>query len=144
MELLERDGFLSTLDEYATEAARGSGRFVLVAGEAGMGKSTLIDTFRKEHEPAFRWQVGACDGGFTPRPLGPLYDIAVAEGNGLLDLLHGPVDRNQLFAEHLDGLANSQPTAVVVEDLHWADEATLDWLAYLARRIPRLRRGASR
>ena len=136
MELLEREAFLSTLDEYATEATQGSGRFVLVAGEAGIGKSTLVDAFRTRHGSSFRWQLGACDGGFTPRPLGPLYDIAVADGNGLLDLLHGPVDRNQLFTAHLEGLATAPgPCAVVVEDIHWADEATLDWLTYLARRI---------
>ena len=136
MELLEREGFLATLDEYATQATAGQGRFVLVAGEAGIGKSTLLDTFRKEHESAFRWQLGACDGGFVPRPLGPLYDIAVAGGDGLLELLHGRVDRNRLFTAHLDGLsASPTPTAVVVEDLHFADEATLDWLAYLARRL---------
>jgi DNA-binding CsgD family transcriptional regulator/tetratricopeptide (TPR) repeat protein len=136
VELLERDSCLDTLSEYAADASRGHGRFVLVAGEAGIGKSTLLEVFRSGAGQDFRWQVGACDGGFTPRPLGPLYDIAVSEGNGLLDLLHGRVDRNQLFSAHLDALASTDPpTAVLVEDLHWADEATLDWLTYLARRL---------
>lgn len=139
VELLERDSFLATLVEYSAQAAAGQGRFVLVAGEAGIGKTTLVEAFR-ETTDGFRWQLGACDGGFTPRPLGPLYDIAAAEGNGLLDLLDGPVDRNRLFTAHLEQLvATSLPTAVLVEDLHWADEATLDWLTYLARRLAQRR-----
>jgi DNA-binding CsgD family transcriptional regulator/tetratricopeptide (TPR) repeat protein len=136
---LEREGFLTTLDEYATQATAGQGRFVLVAGEAGIGKSTLVDAFHAGPGSRLHWQEGACDGGFTPRPLGPLYDIAAAEGNGLLALMHDRADRNQLFSAHLDALSTAScATAVVVEDLHWADEATLDWLTYLARRLASL------
>jgi DNA-binding CsgD family transcriptional regulator/tetratricopeptide (TPR) repeat protein len=139
VELLERDSFLATLAEYSAQAAAGSGRFVLVAGEAGIGKSTLVDAFHAGAGSELHWQEGGCDGGFTPRPLGPLYDIAAAEGNGLLALLHDRVDRNQLFSAHLEGLSSAySATAVVVEDLHWADEATLDWLTYLARRLASL------
>lgn len=135
MTLLERGYFLDTLGEYAAQAAAGQGRFVLVAGEAGIGKTSLVEAFRAA-QPGVDWQVGACDGGFTPRPLGPLYDIAAAHGGGLLSLFRSGADRNQLFTAHLDQLrASTAPTTVVVEDLHWADEATLDWLAYLARRL---------
>jgi DNA-binding CsgD family transcriptional regulator/tetratricopeptide (TPR) repeat protein len=135
VELLERGHFLRTLDEYANDAASGSGRFVLVAGEAGIGKTSLVEAFREDH-PELRWWWGACDGSFTPRPLGPLYEIAVEIGGRLVELCAADVDRRELFAVFLNELnAADQPTVVVVEDLHWADDATLDWLRYLSRRI---------
>jgi DNA-binding CsgD family transcriptional regulator len=139
VELLERGHFLRTLDEYANDAASGSGRFVLVAGEAGVGKTSLVEAFREDH-PELRWWWGACDGSFTPRPLGPLYEIAVEVGGRLVELCAADVDRRELFAVFLDELnAASRPTVVVVEDLHWADDATLDWLRYLSRRIAKSR-----
>ena len=47
-------------------------------------------------------------------------------------------DRNELFAAFLDKLGEGGPVGVVVEDLHWADEATLDWLSHLSRRLSAL------
>lgn len=139
VELLERATFLDALDEYAAESAAGNGRFVTVTGEAGIGKTALLEAFREAH-PELRWWSGACDGTFTPQPLGPLYEIAAANGGRLHALCREDVDRRQLFTEVLADLEGAeQPTAVVVEDLHWADEATLDWLLFLARRIPRTR-----
>jgi DNA-binding CsgD family transcriptional regulator len=135
VELLERATFLETLGEYADEAVRGQGRLVLVAGEAGIGKTALLDAFATQR-PDLRWLRGACDGGFTPRPLGPLFEIATADGDGLLEQFRSGADRNTLFATSLERLGTAGgPTAVVVEDVHWADEATLDWLGYLARRL---------
>ena len=138
VELLERATFLQTLGEYADDAVRGQGRLVLVAGEAGIGKTALLDAFAAQR-PDLRWLRGRCDGGFTPRPLGPLFEIAMADGDGLLDQFRSGADRNTLFATSLQRLGTpGRPTAVVVEDLHWADEATLDWLGYLARRLTSL------
>ena len=134
MELLEREPFLDALGDYATEAGSGHGRLVVVTGEAGIGKTTLIDAFRAAH-PELRWLWGACDGGFTPRPLGPLYDIASVSGGRLRELCSADTDRNELFAAFIDLLAQAGPVGVVFEDIHWADEATLDWLSYLSRRL---------
>lgn len=133
MELLERGSFLEALDGYADEAADGHGRLVLVTGEAGIGKTSLVDAFRAAR-PTLTWYWGACDGGFTPRPLGPLHDIATGVGGRLRDLCRADADRNELFAEFLATLGTAQ-VGVVVEDLHWADEATLDWIAHLSRRL---------
>ncbi len=135
--LLEREAFLDALAEYATDAASGNGRFVIVTGEAGIGKTSLVDAFRVAR-PDLRWLWGACDGSFTPRPLGPLHEIAGQVGGRLRTLASEDGDRRELFADFLADLAES-PTAtgVVVEDLHWADEATLDWLSHLARRVER-------
>ena len=138
MELLERGRFLQTLGEYADDAVRGQGRLVLVAGEAGIGKTALLEAFAAQRTD-LRWLRGGCDGGFTPRPLGPLFEIAMADGDGLLDQFRSGADRNTLFATSLERLGtHGRPTAVVVEDVHWADEATLDWLGYLARRLTSL------
>jgi DNA-binding CsgD family transcriptional regulator/tetratricopeptide (TPR) repeat protein len=134
MELLEREPFLDALGDYAADAGSGNGRLVVVTGEAGIGKTSLIDTFRAAR-PDIRWLWGACDGGFTPRPLGPLYDIAAAAGGKLRELCAPDADRNELFAAFADLLAEGGPIGVVVEDLHWADEATLDWLSHVSRRL---------
>lgn len=139
MELLERERFLEALTEYAAEAVDGHGRFVMVTGEHGIGKTSLIDTFRELHGE-LRWLWGACDGSFTPHPLAPLYEIAQDIGGPLLELCRSDADRRAIFAAFLDELESSdQPTAVVVEDLHWSDESTLDWLLHLARRIGKTR-----
>jgi DNA-binding CsgD family transcriptional regulator/tetratricopeptide (TPR) repeat protein len=134
MELLEREPFLDALGDYAADAASGNGRLVLVSGEAGIGKTSLVDAFRASR-PDIRWLWGACDGGFTPRPLGPLYDIAAAAGGRLRDVCAPDADRNELFAAFAQVLGEGGPIGVVVEDLHWADEATLDWLSHISRRL---------
>src|SRR5258707_14449061 len=82
MELLGRAGFLRTLAEYAAEARRGDGRLVLVSGEAGMGKTVLVEEFQ-QRLPGARWLWGGCDGLLTPRPLGPLFDISGPLGGGV-------------------------------------------------------------
>jgi DNA-binding CsgD family transcriptional regulator/tetratricopeptide (TPR) repeat protein len=137
MELLEREPFLDALGDYATDAGSGNGRLVVVTGEAGIGKTSLVDAFRARR-PDIRWFWGACDGGFTPRPLGPLYDIAGAAGGRLRELCTPETDRNELFSAFAELLAEDGPTGVVLEDIHWADEATLDWLNHVSRRLPGL------
>lgn len=139
MELLERGLFLDALDGYATEAASGNGRLVVVTGDAGIGKTALVDAFRLSRSD-LRWHWGACDGGFTPRPLGPLHDIACEVGGRLRDLCTADADRNELFAEFAATLRGdgTDVSGVVVEDVHWADEASLDWLTHLSRRISRI------
>jgi DNA-binding CsgD family transcriptional regulator/tetratricopeptide (TPR) repeat protein len=132
--LLEREVFMDALAEYAHDAASGNGRLVVVTGEAGIGKTSLIDAFRARR-PDIRWLWGACDGGFTPRPLGPLYDIAAAAGGRLRELCTPETDRNELFSAFAELLAEDGPTGVVLEDIHWADEATLDWLSHVSRRL---------
>ena len=84
--------------------------------------------------PNARWSWSMCDGLFTPRPLGPLFDLADQFGGTLLERCRAGADREELFSALLCQV--SAPEAldvVVVEDIHWADEATLDLLRYLSR-----------
>ena len=133
--LLEREAQLAALASYAGEARKAQGRLVLVAGEAGVGKSALVEQLQR-NLPRAGWYWGACDGLFTPRPLGPLFDIAAKLGGELLDLCRADAPREALFGALLRQV--SEPDAlhiVVVEDIHWADEATIDLLRFLGRRI---------
>ena len=68
MRLLEREGPLAALASAAADARKGEARVVLVSGEAGGGKSALLEEFAASRSDA-RWYWGACDGLFTPRPL---------------------------------------------------------------------------
>jgi DNA-binding CsgD family transcriptional regulator/tetratricopeptide (TPR) repeat protein len=141
MALLEREEPLASLAACADEARLGHGRLVLVAGEAGVGKSALIEEFTVGLTGA-RCYLGACDGLFTPRPLGAFLDIAGQFGGKLAELAgrcDAPTAREELFGllpGELSDLGKAGGVcAVVVEDIHWADEATLDLLRFVARRI---------
>jgi predicted ATPase len=138
MELLERTPFLDTLAEYAGEARRGDGRLVLVSGESGMGKTVLLEAFQ-QRLPGARWLWGGCDGLLTPRPLGPLFDISPQLGGGFADLCDGGAPRDRLFTGFLTELGPPAAfTVAVIEDVHWADEATIDLLSFLGRRLGRV------
>ncbi len=135
MRVLERQTQLDALTEYAVEAREGHGRLVLVAGEAGIGKSTLVDRLRATR-PDARWLAGACDGLTTPRPLAPLLDVAADIGGELSGQLAAGVPTTELFATVLRVLDEPGAlTVLVIEDLHFADEATLDLVRFLGRRV---------
>ena len=134
-DLLERGAPLAALRDALGEAAS-AGRVVLVGGEAGVGKSSLVRALVAEAGDRARVLVGACDPLLTPRALGPLHDVARETGGPLAALLADGVPRERVFGALLDELGRpGPPTAVVVEDAHWADDATLDLLLFLARRI---------
>ena len=122
--LLERADDLAALHRALDGVvATSRGALVLVAGEAGIGKTALVRAFCAGVES--RVLTGACDALHTPRPLGPLLDI-LGEHEG------------DPYTALADELRRRSPTVVVLEDLHWADEATLDLVRVLARRIETL------
>ncbi len=133
MELLERSYFLEKLLSLANACTQGSGHVVLISGEAGIGKTSLVQRFT-EQISGMRVLRGACDALFTPRPLGPLHDIARDTGGKLRQLLEAEASRSSIFSACIDELAN-QTSILIFEDVHWADEATLDLIKYLGRRI---------
>jgi hypothetical protein len=123
MELLERERCLADLAEWlATVAVRG-GCIALIGGEAGIGKTAVLQEFSSRQRVA-RVLWGACDALFTPRPLAPLHDMARQTQGALLAAINSAANRDVIFAAALDELERAQ-TLVVFEDMHWADEATL-------------------
>jgi DNA-binding CsgD family transcriptional regulator len=137
MHLLERDAYLGDLAKWLGTAVERAGCVVLLAGEAGIGKTALLREFaQQQHEARVLW--GACDALFTPRPLGPLHDIASQTHGELLEAINAPGNPAALFAAALTELRREK-TLLVFEDMHWADEATLDLLTFLGRRIDRTR-----
>ena len=139
MDILERDHCFDQLSGFLRLATTGNGRTVLISGEAGIGKTALVEQFVSQHGSEVRRLWGACEALFTPRPLGPLYDIAAQTHGGLSRLITRNAERQALFSAFLDELQKSSiPTIVVFEDVHWADEATLDLIKFVGRRISHL------
>lgn len=132
MDLLERSEPLKVLEERVEELRRsGRGRLVLVSGEAGVGKTSLVRELQAR-QPSLPAVEGACETLFTPRPLGPWVDVAAALGGSLTTVVQAGPSPTDLVAAL--GAALRRPHLIVLEDLHWADEATLDVLRLLGRR----------
>ena len=139
MTLLERDEPLSLLSR-ALDGAREGGRLVAICGEAGIGKSSLLQAFAERHQPAATFLWGGCEALGTPRPLGPLVDMAPQLGGASADLLARGAPRHEVFSAFVGDLADHPGVvSAIFEDVHWADEATLDLLKYVGRRIHRTR-----
>jgi DNA-binding CsgD family transcriptional regulator len=137
-ELLERQQALGALRAAQQDAARGNGRVALVSGEAGIGKTSLVRAFT-ESPGGVRILWGGCEALFSPRPLGPLYDIAPELSPNISGLLGHDGRRGELFAALRDELCVREPTILVIEDAHWADAATLDFVKFIGRRVAQSR-----
>lgn len=138
MKLLERERLLDQLADLLAEAERGKGRLVLVAGEAGIGKTALVDTFCRGRAGPTPLLWGCCDAVVPARPFAPLGDIAEADGT-LQRALHA-ADRDRVFEAFL-ALArrlSASKGIIVFDDLHWADDATFDLLRVVGRRLREL------
>lgn len=135
--LLDREQCLADLDRWAFTTA-GGGCIALVHGEVGIGKTALVREFTRR-SPQRRVLWGSCDDLFTPRLLAPLHDIASQSKGTLFDAINAGANRDVIFNVVLDDLEHGTPATVVFEDMHWADEATLDLLKFLGRRIARTR-----
>jgi len=112
VELLEREQLLAQLD-----ALRGEGgRLVFVGGEAGVGKTALVRAFAQGAGGVLR---GSCENLAAPTPLGPFLDVGLE-----------PAEPRTIAAAAL-----ARGGVLVLEDVHWADGASLDVLRVLGRRI---------
>ena len=139
MGLLERDTYLDDLTGCLEAAAAGQGGSVLILGEAGIGKTSLLRQFVQQQKIAKRVLWGGCEALFTPHPLAPLYDIARQIGGEFPAALAEASGRDVVFNLAIDELSRGpQPTILIIEDAHWADDATLDLIKFLGRRLHRL------
>ena len=140
MELMERDGFLTALGSEFEDVSGGEGHSIFVSGEAGIGKTSLIKAFCNEVKNRSNIYQGICDALFTPRPLAPLYDVLLQLGRTIPEGNIDITNRTAFFTNFLQELNDrNKVTVVVFEDIHWADEATLDFIKFLARRITQLK-----
>jgi DNA-binding CsgD family transcriptional regulator len=162
--MLEREAELATLEALLAAARDGDGRLVVVEGSAGIGKTRLLAATRKLAElgefEVLTARGGELEGEFAFGIVRQLFEapLAAATAEERDELLSGaaglsaslltsaPTSSSGDGAESsfamLHGLywlaanfASRKPTLLVVDDLHWADEPSLRWLAYLAHRI---------
>ena len=133
--LLERDAALAALSAAVASAEQRRGCIALVTGEAGIGKSSLIHTWLESQGTDARVLVGWCDDFLTSRPFGPLHDVGRTVGGELAEVLRSGDVGGVLDAVLTELAYPLAPTIIVLEDMHWADEATLDVVRYVGRRI---------
>jgi len=140
--LLERESVLAELARSARQVSRGAGRMVLLRGEAGVGKTAVIRRFTAGLRKPVRVLWGWCDPQSAPRPLGPLVDmLAGLAGDAVasqLDVAIQAGDTEAIYTRIPRLFGRSAAWVWVIEDVHWADGATLDLLRFLARRIESL------
>ena len=138
--LIEREGPLRQLRNASQRASGGQGSVVVLGGEAGIGKTSLLQEFAHQPQTELRVFWGGCEALFTPRPLGPLHDMAKAIDPVLAQMLEQGASQDRLFPAVLHALQSLRETGILIfEDMHWADHATLDLIKYLGRRAPLLR-----
>jgi len=134
--LIERDDALASFNIMRERLEHGLGGIILLGGEAGIGKTSLMAACLEQHQQNYRWIWGGCDALFTPRVLGPIYDIAGLLGCDIDLLLSQENGRARLFSALLLALQSSEkPVILVCEDFHWADHASLDLVKFLGRRV---------
>jgi predicted ATPase len=131
--LLEREAELDQLNKLFEQAGEGRGHVVLIRGEAGMGKTSLVREFMTSVEGRSHLLVGACDDLLAQRPLAAIRDMSLQEPELATALEAGT---SSVYATVMTLLGRAlRPTLMVIEDVHWADDATLDLIRHVGRRI---------
>lgn len=134
-DLLERDQPLDRIAELLEAAQAGDGSLLLITGEAGAGKTSIVRRVARDWSDRAIILEGACDPLTTPRPLGPLLDFAASGIAGLEDLGNA-VTASAMFGVILERLQKRlRPVLMIIEDAHWADDGTLDFLRFIGRRV---------
>ena len=133
--LLERETAITQFTDAANRLPEPGG-ILLLSGEAGIGKTTLLEAVHDKLSASFPVLLSGCDHLFTPRPYGPLHDFADELSPTLIPLLENGAPPTQIFSAFYKALESlKRPTILVIEDAHWADHATIDLLKYISRRI---------
>lgn len=136
MHLLERETQLAQLTKGYDHALHGQGRLLLIHGEAGAGKTTLVEQFLAALPARTMRLVAGCESLSTARPFGPLIDLAEALPSVIASAVREAGRSDALFSDVLAYLRRPpNPKVLVIEDLHWADAGTLDLVRYIGRRF---------
>ncbi|MEX2424297.1 MAG: AAA family ATPase [Acidimicrobiia bacterium] len=131
--LIERDEHLQALGDAISESSD-AGCVVLVSGEAGFGKTSLLDTALEILDHRFRVLITACEPIGIPVAFAPLYDLLDELPDDVRRDLRSGAGRPAVNAGMLDLVKNDR-LVIVFEDMHWGDEATMGLIRYLGRRI---------
>jgi DNA-binding CsgD family transcriptional regulator len=134
--LTERDRELNELTARADQARAGRGGVVVVCGESGAGKTAFVETFLERWPEDERVLWAACDPLATPRPLGPIYDLAEQLEPDIRKVVRVSNYPYEIHSAVFEELA-TRPSVLFIDDLHWADQATVDMLRFVLRRIRR-------
>lgn len=139
--LLERQAPLEQLDRARARSQSEGGQTVLISGQAGIGKTSLIEAFLATLPGNTGVYRGGCEALFAARPLGPLFDVAEQLGGEFAASLESDADNHKLYSAFLSLIEAPElhGAVFVIEDIHWADNATMDFLKYIGRRISRSR-----
>ncbi|WP_339718926.1 AAA family ATPase [uncultured Paraglaciecola sp.] len=133
--LLERDNAIDKITESMSKISQ-SGKILLLSGEAGIGKTSLLEHIRMHADTSIDILWSGCDPLFTPRPYAPIYDFAQIISLDLLSHLENGATPSIIFGSFFQAISKlTKPTVLIIEDVHWADHASLDLLKYVARRI---------
>lgn len=140
MQLIERENDLLTLASGIKKIPSEGGHNYIITGEAGIGKTMLLNHFLNNLPTGVKFYIGNCDSLSTPRPLSPIIDLAMQLKTDWSEPFVNSLSRGDLFNHFAQDLINKRETIVIVfEDIHWADEATIDYIKFLARRISKTR-----
>jgi DNA-binding CsgD family transcriptional regulator/tetratricopeptide (TPR) repeat protein len=139
LQLLERETALASLADAYEAAEGGNGGVVVVSGEPGIGKTALVTSFLGDLPEGTTVLLGTCDDLTIARPLGPFSDLVGSVSATLEEAILGGAPPQELHPLLFAELApRARPTVLVLEDVHWADEATVDAVTFLARRVASL------
>ena len=134
--LVERENAIAQFGQAVDNLTNDSGGIVLVSGEAGIGKTSFLEEARRVFEKRVMFYWSGCDPLLTPRPFGPVHDIATKFSGKVLTLLENGASPSSIYSQLYQALESSnEPIVLLFEDAHWADYATLDLFKFLARRI---------
>ena len=131
----ELDFIQAQLDTLRSGAFQG-GSCVLVQGEAGAGKTSLLKAARQRAPADVEWLWGACEPLLAAAPLGPLIELLDRLPPSLSQAVRSGRATPEVLSAMLSMLRDrTRPAVLMIDDVHWADSATLDLLRYLGRRI---------
>ena len=136
--LADRDHLLGEIIARADDARAGRGGLVFVSGESGAGKTSFVEAFVDRWVKDERVLWGACDPLPTPRPLGPIHDVAHRLAPATQAVLAESEASYDIFDAVYDDLRTA-PSVLVLDDLQWADQGTIDLLRFVLRRVSQTR-----